>query len=367
MSTVLTSDEYVHFRELVEAQSPRQLRRFLDYGKRVRQGSGMSELVLWVGRILFDRDHVYTTQDKAAAFEIGACEWLARRWGEVSQPGAEAVTIAGPIDKVRLLRMLLVDEQPAARCALAALFAQRYGRTWSWVRERAAQPVAYGTDDDAPLTTGATRGEEAVAAEDALFARFLQELEALDPLPLGSGAVRLERLLADAQEREQRLRRELEVATERAERAVTRLESVQEEVRQLRHDLREGRQNGDQLREERSRRIKTERQARDAARELERLRAEYVKLDGRLREAARRRADGGGAGGWDLAALGQQPPAQLLGLGPDASAEDLAQARRRFAAAFHSDRAAQLPPWVRELFDRLLALVNASCDRVRRP
>ena len=289
MSPVLTSDEYAHFRELVEAQSPRQLRRFLDYGKRVRQDSGMAELVLWVGRILFDRDHIYTTQDKAAAFEIGACEWMARRWGEVSQPAAEAVTIAGPIDKVRLLRMLLADEEPAARSALAALFAQRYGRTWSWVRERAAQPIRCGTDDDAPQTTGGTEAEELVAGEDALFGRFVEELEALDPLPLGSGALRLERLLADAQEREQRLRRELEVATERAERAVTRLESVQEEVKQLRHDLREGRQNGDQLREERSRRIKTERQVRDAARELERLKAEYVKLDGRLRVAARRR------------------------------------------------------------------------------
>ena len=66
----------------------------------------------------------------------------------------------------------------------------------------------------------------------------------------------------------------------------------------------------------------------------------------------------------DLAAIraGESPSKTLT-----ETATKLPGMRRRFAAAFHSDRAAQLPPWVRELFDRLLALVNASCDRVRRP
>lgn len=367
MSPLLGPDEYARFCAVVEAQSPRQLRRFLDYGKRARQGTGLAELQLWIGRILFDRDRVYTVDDKAAAFEVGACEWLTRRWGEVGQPGTQMLVLAGAVDKVRLFRALVRPSEAATRAALAVLFAQRYGRTWSWVRQRAAQSRAEGSDTDAPPAVAAAAAPGSWQAEDAAFVRFVEELDEVDPLPLGPGAQRLERSLAEAQERDERYRRELEAATERAERAVTRLESLQHEARQLRHDLRQAREDGDKLRDERSRRIRTERQARDAERELTRLRSEYAKLDGRLRDSIQRRGERGEAQVPDLTAIAQLPLDQLLGLPPGAANDDLAQARRRFAAAFHSDRAAQLPPWVGELFDRLLGMVNAACDRARKP
>jgi curved DNA-binding protein CbpA len=59
-------------------------------------------------------------------------------------------------------------------------------------------------------------------------------------------------------------------------------------------------------------------------------------------------------------------PQKLLGLSAGATPEEVAQARRRFAAAFHSDRTSQLPDWVGELFDQLLGAVNAACDRSHR-
>lgn len=353
---MLAEADAATFRSLVDGQSIRQLKRYLDYGKRARQGAGMAELGQWVGRILLDRDAVYSLEDRARAFEIGACEWLARHWEQVSQPAADVVTVAGDVDKVRLLRLVIGARDPAQQTALASLLAQRYQRTWAWAEERAAQ-MADGEQGENPAEAG---GEEAA---EGLFLRFLGTLAEIDPLASADGDGEAERALAEAVEREAHTRRELEIAAERAERAVARLETVQEEVSQLRRTLRDERANGDKLREERSRRIKIEREARTAAQELDRLKTEYVRLDSRLRETAQRH--GATAAQLDLSELSGLDPYQLLGLQPPASKEELTKARHRFAAAFHPDRAAQLPDWVGTLFDRLLGIVNAACDRTR--
>lgn len=350
---MLTGADYDEFRRLVEAQSVRQLRRTFDYGKRARQGAGIRDLHRWVGRILLDRDEVYDLADRAVAFEIGACEWLAGRWDEMAHPAPAVVTVAGPVDKLLLVRLLRAADSAEERAAWAALYAERYGRAWSWIGERADSLAAAPEETD----------EETPEPSLELFERFLAQLDELDPLP-ASGDPQAESRLLEAEELIERLRREAAALTDRADRAALRAEGLQDEVGQLRRSVRQEADSGEKLRDERSRRIRAERQARDAAQELERLKAEYIKLDGRLR-AGEGRGPGPGAEIAELTRLAQADPLALLGLQPGASAEELAQARRRFAAAFHSDRASQLPPWVGEFFDQLLALVNAACDRAR--
>ncbi|MDA0337628.1 MAG: hypothetical protein O2782_20885 [bacterium] len=146
------------------------------------------------------------------------------------------------------------------------------------------------------------------------------------------------------------------------------MESLTEELNQLRRSARDERDNGDKLREERSRRIRLERESRDVMQELARLKAEYLKLDARMRDVAQGDGRSGPPVGnlAELANLAQMDPNRLLGLPVDVTEAELAQVRRRFAAAFHSDRTSQLSPWVGELFDQLLGVVNAACDRLRR-
>lgn len=365
---MLAEADYQEFRGLVEGQSLRHLRRYLDYGKRVRQGTGLTELHQWLGRILLDREDVYGLHDKASAFEIGACEWLAGHWDELNHPGAGTVTVAGDVDKVLLLRLIVGAATATERTALATLFGERYGRTWSWVRERSAQ-LAEGVKQDQPTADGPDRSMAVPDGEPStiLFTRFVDQLERLDPLPGGAGAAEAQRLLLEATEQEDRLRRELAAMTDRAERAASRSEGLQEELTQLRRSVRAENESGEKLREERSRRIRLERESRDLAQELDRLKREYLKLDARMREVAQREHGGAPVGNLaELAQLAQLDPHRLLGLAVEATAADLAQTRRRFAAAFHSDRTSQLPVWVGELFDQLLGVANAACDRLRR-
>ena len=349
---MLAEDDYSAFCAFVENQSLRHLRRYLDYGKRVRNGEGLRELQQWLGRILLDQDNIYGLEDKASAFEIGACEWLAVHWDELNHPDADPVTIAGPVDKVLLVRLIASQTAGPQRAALAQLFRERYGRTWSWVGERATQL------ESVDVIEGQSSTE--------LFTRFLEHLDNFVPISNGPSSAEIETQLEQAQEREERLRREVAATTHRAERAATRVEGLQQELSQARRSTREEGELSERLREERSRRIKLERQARDGAQELERLKSEYLKLDSRLRESAHR--EGGLPMGElvEIAQLAQLDPQKLLGLSAGATPEEVAQARRRFAAAFHSDRTSQLPDWVGELFDQLLGAVNAACDRSHR-
>jgi hypothetical protein len=70
----LTDGDLQALRELTESQSARSLRRYLDYGKRLRSGTGLDELSQWLGKILLDDGSVYDLSDRSMAFEIAACE-----------------------------------------------------------------------------------------------------------------------------------------------------------------------------------------------------------------------------------------------------------------------------------------------------
>ena len=127
--------------------------------------------------------------------------------------------------------------------------------------------------------------------------------------------------------------------------------------------LRDARENGEKLRVERSRRIKIERQASEANRELENLRGEYVKLDRRLQQMGRRLADVEEhrvSAIIDLSGMRKLEPTQLLGVQGPLSEREIGQIRRQFALIFHSDRVKRLPAWVGKLFDELLAVVNEA-------
>ena len=144
---------------------------------------------------------------------------------------------------------------------------------------------------------------------------------------------------------------------------------MEELEKQLGKQLRDARENGEKLRVERSRRIKIERQANQASRELENLRAEYVKLDQRLQQMAHRLAlveDNRVAAIIDLSGMRRLEPAQVLGIQEPLTEREISQIRRQFAQVFHPDRVKRLPAWVGKLFDELLGLVNGACDRVKK-
>ena len=203
----------------------------------------------------------------------------------------------------------------------------------------------------------------------------------MDPLPgqQGSSDPRLDEEVAHLQLENQRqadqlteLGRDLEFAEDRAHRAHKRIKQLDNEVKDLGKQLREARDNGEKLRSERRTRIKSERQSTEAARELEKLKREYIKLDKRLQQMARRlvQAEGGKTGGRpvemrvELAGLRQLGAGKVLGIDGEVTAEELGRIRRRFAAVFHPDRVNQLPSWVRVLCDEMLVVVNEACDRL---
>jgi len=350
-SLILSVEEYAQFRSQVESQAPRVLKRYLDFDKRLNSGQGLNELRQWLAKILLDDGAIYTIEDKAKGFEILCCLEIAAQWTDLEGVSPESVTLAGKIDKTRLYRAILDGEaSPGRRAALIGLFQSRYRKSWSWI---AACSVQVSSSDDGPEPT------------HRLMAEFLTQLDRLDPVdsgPTSDEVHRLEAQVADKEEGLRKLNRELEVARERADRALERLESRDAELGALNKQLQSERENGDKLRQERSRRIRIEREVREKGKELEDLRGEYVKLDGRLRDASQR----GLAGGLDLAALRNLDPSRILGLTAPTTEEELSQIRRRFASVFHSDRSSQLPGWVSQLFDQLLGIVNEACDRLRK-
>ena len=362
MHPILSPDEYGQFRSLVESQTPRTLKRYLDCGKRLQTGKGLGELRQWLGKILLDDGAVYGVEDRALAFEISAGLAIAARLRELQEAKPEAITLAGDVDKIRLYRYLLDSGASAARrSALADLLKARYRKAWSWIEDCSASAALQTEGEDAPA--------------DRLTGEFLRGLDELDPLNGSSDSeaavAALSEEIEDNRKAIERLEREVVVARDRADRALERLESGEEESGKMRKRLQEERDNGDKLRVERSRRIKLEREARQAGQNLETLRAEYVKLDNRLREMARRApssatVDAASAKQIDLAALRTIDAAELLGLGSQATEEEVSKIRRRFATAFHPDRINQLPSWVAALFDQLLGIVNERCDKAGR-
>lgn len=359
----MTDDDLQALRQLMESQSPRVLRRFLDYGKRLRSGVGLDQLSQWLGKILLDDGSVYDLSERSQAFEIAACEHISEMWERLESVEPEVITVGGPIDKMAIYRRLLdgrIDE--ARRAALLDLMRQRYRKTWSWLR-------------DCSLANREIHRSRDGRGDDQLLQRFLQELDRIDPLEEGGVSSQQLNSLREVSRRQEEslktLADELEVAEDRSERAHQRAKTFESESKQMRRQLREEKENGEKLRQERSRRIKVERETRDSMNELQRLRSEYIKLDERLREMARRAAAAEARRGSgmaaslriDLSPLRSIAAAQLLGLGDPPTPDDLNRARRQFANALHSDRVNQLPGWVGELFDELMGIVNEICDR----
>ena len=359
----MTTTDLETFRQLVESHSPRSLRRYLDYAKRLRSGSGLDELAQWLSRILLDDGSVYGLGDRALAFEVAACERLRDMWTRMTEVEPEVVTIGGAVDKMAIYRRLLdPGAGDARRGALLEVMKERYGKTWSWLRDAASSDRPAGTDSDH-------------GSQHLLLDPFLEALNRIEPLDVGdASAEQLARMREEVERQEASLKtlaQELETAEDRAARAHQRAKTSESETKQLRRQLREERENGEKLRQERRRRIKVERETRESINELQRLRSEYVKLDERLREMAHRAAAAEarrGAGGSatfriDLSPLRSLAASQLLGLRGPPGIEELNRARRRFATALHSDRVNQLPVWVGELFDELMGIINETCDR----
>ncbi len=345
----------------MESQSPRALRRYLDYGKRAKQGIGLGELRQWLGRILLDQDEVYTPQDQGLAFEISACEWIADRMAELQGAMPELVFYSGPTDKVCLYRQVLANAGGLERQgAFAKILQAQHPKAWAWIAERAASRSRVSEE----------------GSRDLLLEEFLGRLDQVSPLE--REALAQDRLVGflqqELREKEAALRRmrsDLEYAEDRANRAQQSLKQAEEQGKQLQKQLRESAENGDKLRQERTRRIQLDRQAAEAAGEVERLRLECAKFDSRLRQMAQRLAEAerrqrAGPLRVEVPHLGQVEARVLLGVDEAPGEEELNQVRRRFAAALHSDRVGSLPAWVGQLFDQVLSAVNEACDRLRK-
>ncbi len=112
-----------------------------------------------------------------------------------------------------------------------------------------------------------------------------------------------------------------------------------------------------------------ERQTTEGGRDFERLKSEYLKLDQRLRSMAARAAAAerseGDTRSFDLTAIRNYSPGQILGIDGLVSERELSQVRRRFAAVFHPDRVEQLPAWVGAVLEEILGIINEACDRTK--
>ena len=317
-----------------------------------------------MGRILLDDGQVYGLEDRALAFEISAIEGAAAVWNELHDTPPERVLVAGPIDKTFLYRQILSGLlSPGQKSAFLELLVSGYKKNAGFIRSRAEARKRENS-------------ENVESASIELFQGFLEALDEVDPLPRAgiSEDSPLRQELAQLRESIERqdsqlaeLEKELEFAEDRASRAHQRLRELERTEKQLGKQLREARAENENVREERSRRIKLERTVTELKRDSERLREEYLKQEHRLHDLARRLAEAGerrSISVVDVSAMRDLDPVQILGPGPLGDPE-VGQIRRQFAAAFHSDRVKQLPPWVAKLWDDLLSVVNEACDRVK--
>jgi len=330
----------------------------------------MEELYQWTGRILLDEGNAYSLEERALALEIGFVEKVADQFAEFSQADQQPILVSDGTSRLTLYRQILVrGRSPEERAGIFGLLRQKFRKHASWIEER-------GDRREGDLSFEAMGG-------GAFWEEFSKVLDEIDPLPGQGGGketeleAELEHLREEMQQNEKEkgeLQGDLEFAEDRAKRAHQRLKQTEEETKRLRKSLQEARENGDKLRTERRSRIKSERESGETRRELDRLQKEYVKLDRRLQEMARRlvQADqrhqeaGKGELRIDLPGLRKLGPGKVLGVEGRVTEEDLGRIRRRFAAVFHSDRANQLPVWVRALCDEVLGVVNEACDRFRK-
>jgi hypothetical protein len=360
----IDSDQFDVFRTQFESQSPRHLRRFLDYGKRLKRGDAGDEFFQWLGKILLD-DQVYDLAEQSLAFEIAAAERIVELWGALEAAKPVHLFVPDPLDRL-VIYFGILDEQASweQRAAFWRLLAERYAKHWQWIEDICR------ARDEISVEFSSTSGGR-------LFAEYSDRLRQSEPsLGLVESATRQD--LTEIERQVERdaativsLEADLEFAEDRAQRAHARLKKQDEEIQRLRRQVAEERENGEKLRSERRTRISTQRQSNQSQKDLEHLRREYVKLDARLQDMAKRLAQSEqlrmqGSGQWDLGAIRQLSLLQLLGVeGASLNAEELGQIRRRFASALHPDRARGLPEWTTALFAEIMGIVNEACDRAR--
>ena len=336
------------------------MRRYLDYGKRLKEGAGLDEFYQWIATILLDDGQVYSSDEQALVFEIGTCELVADQWGGLAEGTPADLVLNQLVDKCAIYRLILQETAPLSRrIAFFRLLEKRYKKQYNWIEELAASKDRY------PF---------AASSGGRLFSQFLLSLDESAPVSVAEEGVEVDRFLREIQRRNEEmeeLQQDLEIAEERATRVQKRLRDQDLEVDRLKKQLRDERENGEKLRSERKTRIKSQRQSGEAQHELDKLRREYLKLDARLKEMASRLAktegrDIGGELRVSLDGLRRLDVGRLLGIGERVDEAHLGQVRRRFAAAFHPDRTGELPQWVRELFVEVLGLVNEACDRAKK-
>ena len=130
----ITPEDILRFQQLFEAQSLRSLRRYLDYGKRVKNRQGLGELYHWIGKILLDDGRLYSLEERAMACEIAACERLASQRSQLSGPVVDLVLVNNSPPRLAIYRQILhAENAPEYRNAWVELLASRYKKHWSWI------------------------------------------------------------------------------------------------------------------------------------------------------------------------------------------------------------------------------------------
>ena len=216
----------------------------------------MEELYQWLGRILHDRGQVYSIEDRALAFEMAVGEALADEWAILVAAQRRAIIAAGPVTKAVLFVHLLSGRHTIEqRATLLDELAKRYRKTW-----RAFEQAAGSRPQGLLFAEFPTRS--LLNDFSASVAGYFDEGQNLSHLDEEAWQQRVDSLEQD-----------LEFAEDRAERAHARLRQAETQIKELGRQLRENRENGQKLRQERSRRIKGERQNARVERELELLAA----------------------------------------------------------------------------------------------
>lgn len=357
---LLPADEFLAFGSRIEKQSLRALKRFQEYGRWAETDAGLEGVLELAAKILLDAQ-IYELEERTLAFEMLACEALACRSDLPESPASGLVVVLGGRgDKLSLYRQLLQshrDKQQEAACL--QVFTDHYRRHWEWIEERHQHRL--GTQGEGPWL--------------GLLQRFCELLNEIDPLqPVSADGAEANRWRKQAEEQHaelETLKHDLEFAEDRAERAHRRIKKQESEMQDLRRQVREERENGEKLRQERSRRIKLDRSASENQREIDSLKQEYFKLERRLQVMSQRLAasqqqlqqnQGTPEGGAEWQFIRALPPEELLGF-EDLSQSQISQARRRFAVLLHPDRMSAMPPWTRQHFAALLGVINEACDR----
>ncbi len=350
--------------EQMESQSPRQLRRYLDFEKKVKRGEVDTDFRHWISKIALD-DGIYALPERAMAFEIVLCEVVVDLWPELAHAVPAHLFIAPKVSRLTLYLGILNEELTwSQRSAYWNLLSQEYGKHWGWIRD-----VHQAYDEQLQKSGFSESGGGRLLIEFCDQLRVVMRED--EDLGLGSAAEinRLREQIDASREALKVMEVDLEFAEDRADRAHARIKKLDEEIQGIRRQLVDERENGEKLRSERRSRIANQRASSQAQKELEILRGELVRAQERLQDMAQRlalseqrRMQGGAR--WNMDYLQKMNAVELLGIEAGTNAEvDLGKTRRRFASALHPDRVRDLPAWTGALFSEIMRMVNEACDR----